>query len=42
MVKGFLPVVRVDDLNAIRVVDSVKDIGAVNLSAGSPLNELPQ
>ena len=35
MPKGFLPVTFVDDLNGVRVTDSVKDIGAVNLSPGA-------
>ena len=34
MPKGFLPVTYVDVLNGVRVTDSVKDMGAVNLSAG--------
>ena len=41
MTKGFLPIIYVDALNGIRVTDSVKDIGTVTLSAGSPLNDLP-
>ncbi|HEX4084406.1 MAG TPA: hypothetical protein VHY22_05830 [Chthoniobacteraceae bacterium] len=36
MQKGFLPVTYVDALNSIRITDSVKDIGAVNLPPSSP------
>lgn len=35
MVKGFLGVTYVDALNAVRVVDTVKDIGTVDLSSGT-------
>lgn len=38
---GFLPVSQVDSLNGIRVVDSVKDVGLVDLSAGVPLRKAP-
>lgn len=36
MTKGFLPVSYVDALNGIRVTDSVKDLGAISLSASAP------
>jgi hypothetical protein len=39
MTKGFLGVTYVDDLNGIRVTDSVKDIGAVNLSGGTAVSD---
>ncbi len=39
MVKGFLGVTYVDDLNGIRVVDSVKDIGPVNLATGTRISD---
>jgi hypothetical protein len=38
MPKGLLPVTYVDALNGIRVTDSVKDIGPVDLSAGAPVS----
>jgi hypothetical protein len=38
MPKGFLAVTYVDDLNGVRVTDSVKDIGAVNLAAGAAIS----
>ena len=41
MLKGFIPVLYSDDLNGIRVVDTVKNVGTVNLSAANPLNTLP-
>jgi hypothetical protein len=39
MPKGFLGVTSVDDLNGIRVVDTVKDIGEVNLSGGALISD---
>ena len=39
MPKGFLGVTYVDDLNAVRVVDSVKDIGPVTLSGGTLISD---
>ena len=39
MLHGLLGVTYVDNLNGIRVVDSVKDIGLVNLSAGTAVSE---
>lgn len=38
MPKGFFGVTYVDALNGIRVVDTVKDIGAVDISAGTPVS----
>ncbi|MGA3172263.1 MAG: hypothetical protein ABSE62_14755 [Chthoniobacteraceae bacterium] len=38
MNKGMLPVSYVDALNGVRVVDSVKDVGAIDLSAGVPVD----
>ncbi len=38
MPKGFLPVTYVEQLNGIRVTDSVKDAGAVDLSAGTAVS----
>jgi len=38
MVKGFLPVSHVPALNGIRVTDSVKDLGPVNLFSGVPVS----
>jgi len=38
MPRGFLSVTCVDALNGIRITDSVKDIGPVDLSAGTPLS----
>jgi len=37
MLKGFLPVLYADDLNGIRVTDSVKNIGTINISAATPV-----
>jgi hypothetical protein len=39
MIKGFLGVTYVDNLNGIRVTDSVKDIGTVDLSAGTAISD---
>ena len=38
MPKGLLPVTYVDALNGVRVTDSVKDIGAINLSTGAAVS----
>jgi hypothetical protein len=38
MPRGFLPVTYEDVLNGLRVTDSVKDIGAVDLSAGTAVS----
>jgi hypothetical protein len=39
MTQGFLPFTYADNLNGIRVVDSVKDIGNVDLSGGTAISQ---
>jgi hypothetical protein len=39
MPRGLLGVTHVDDLNGVRVVDSVKDLGPVNLSGGTQVSD---